>query len=46
MTKVLEGKYDFLKRNQTRQVRQNSFNNFDQREYDFEQLEKDLLNIK
>lgn len=46
MTKVLEGKYDFLKRNQNRQVRQNSFNNFDQREYDFEQLEKDLLNIK
>lgn len=47
MTKVLEGKYDFLKRNQqARQIRQNSFNNFDQRDYDFEQLEKDLLNAK
>lgn len=47
MTKVLEGKYDFLKRNQqTRQIRQNSFNNFDQREYDFEQLEKDLLSTE
>ena len=47
MTKVLEGKYDFLKRNQqTRQIRQNSFNNFDQRDYDFEQLEKDLLSTE
>ena len=47
MTKVLEGKYDFLKRNQqARQIRQNSFNNFDQRDYNFEQLEKDLLNAK
>lgn len=46
MTKVLEGKYDFLKRKQNRQIRQNSFNNFDQRDYDFEQLEKDLLNAK
>lgn len=40
MTKVLNGNYDFIRK--PKEEQKNAFNNFQQREYDFEQLERDL----
>lgn len=43
MAKVLDGNYDKIKREVQKQPKKNQFNNFHQRDYDFDDLERQLV---